>query len=156
MIGFQVKNLASYASMFAFFESKEKKVVKSHMRHLVRLANADGVLHKNEVKFIKKIALANGLSEREINNIIERPTDVEIVIPESRDEKFYQIFDLVQLMMKDGEVNDAEMEFCMEVANRLGFKRVIVGVLLEKISRGINGGLTREELKDEAAPFINY
>ena len=59
-------------------------------------------------------------------------------------------------MTKDGEVNDAEAEFCMELANRLGFRKVIVGVLVAKLERGIKEGLTRKKLMKECEVFINY
>ena len=59
-------------------------------------------------------------------------------------------------LMKDGEINDAEVDFCADLANRLGFKKVIVGVLIGKIQRGIDEGLTRKEIFKEAKPFINY
>lgn len=142
--------------MFGFFESDEKKEIKTHLRHLVRLAKADGVLHKDELKFIYKIGKQNGLARKTVDKIIENPTSVDIVMPSTREAKFDQIFDLAQMMLKDGEVNDAETEFCMELANRLGFRKVIVGVLVAKIERGIKEGLDREEIKAEAAPFINY
>ena len=45
--------------IFEFFESKEKKLIKAHLRHLVRLAKADGVLHGSEIRFIKKFGLKN-------------------------------------------------------------------------------------------------
>lgn len=142
--------------MFSIFESEEKKLVKSHLRHLVRLAQSDGVLHKSELKFIKRIAKDNGISESSLQKILDNPTSVDIVLPKSKKEKFDQIFDFVNLMVKDGEVNDAETEFCMELANRLGFRKVIVGVLVAKIERGIREGLTRKQIMKEADPFINY
>lgn len=141
--------------MFSFFESQEKKHVKSHIRHLVRLAKADGLLHRDEVKFIKEVGKKNGLNDAEVKEIIENPTSVNISIPDNDSERFDQIFDLVQMMMRDGVVNDAEMEFCMELANRLGFRKVIVGVLVAKITRGIDAGLTKEELKEETKPFLD-
>lgn len=142
--------------MFKIFESKEEKYVKSHLRHLVRLAMSDGVLHHEEVAFIKKIGKKNGLSDSTVKNIIKNPTSVDIEIPKSSKERFNQIFDLVQLMMRDDEVNDAEMDFCMDIANRLGFRKVIVGVLVAKITRGIADGLSRKEILEEAKPFVNY
>ena len=142
--------------MFKFFESSEKKLIKSHLRHLVRLAMSDGHVSKEEADFIKQIASKNDVSASELKEIMTNPTSVEIVIPSNNDERFDQIFDLVNLMMKDGEVLDAEMEFCAELANRLGFRQVIVGVLVGKIERGIKEGLSRQEIKKEAAPFINY
>lgn len=142
--------------MFKIFESEEKKAVKSHLRHMVRLAYADGDFHAKEKKFILRVGKENGLSRKEIDEIIENPTAIELHIPESRDEKFEQIFDLVNLMIKDGHVTDAELEFCQELANRLGFRKVIVGILVEKIERGIEAGLTRKKIKKECEIFINY
>jgi uncharacterized membrane protein YebE (DUF533 family) len=142
--------------MFKFFESKEKRLIKSHIRHLVRLAKSDGIFHSDELKFIKKVGKKNNLTEKEIDAIIQNPTSVDIVIPETKDEKFHQIFDLVNLMLKDGEVNDAEIEFCMELANRLGFRKVVVGVLVSKIERGIRDGLTRKQIRQESDAFVNY
>lgn len=142
--------------MFKIFESKEKKIIKSHVRHLVRLAKSDGILHSDELRFIKKVGKKNGLTEKEVDGIIANPTSVDIVLPKDNDEKFYQIFDLVNLMLKDGEVNDAEIEFCMELANRLGFRKVIVGVLVAKIERGIKEGLSRKQIRKEADAFVTY
>tara|TARA_B100000809_G_scaffold53089_1_gene48483 strand:+ start:935 stop:1363 length:429 start_codon:yes stop_codon:yes gene_type:complete len=142
--------------MFKIFESKEKKIIKSHVRHLVRLAKSDGIFHSDELRFIKKVGKKNGLTDKEIDGIIQNPTSVDIVLPKDNDDKFFQIFDLVNLMLKDGEVNDAEMEFCMELANRLGFRKVIVGVLVAKIERGIKEGLTRKQIRKEADAFVSY
>lgn len=142
--------------MFKIFESKEKKIIKSHVRHLVRLAKSDGILHSDELRFIKKVGKKNGLTDKEVDGIIQNPTSVDIVLPKDNDDKFFQIFDLVNLMLKDGEVNDAEIEFCMELANRLGFRKVIVGVLVAKIERGIKEGLTRKQIRKEADAFVTY
>ncbi len=142
--------------MFEFFASKEKKMIKSHLRHLVRLAKSDGLLHKDELEYIKSIGEGNGLSPSEIKDIIENPTSVNIVIPTTDDERFDQMFDLVQMMMKDGVVNDEEMEFCEELANRLGFRKVIVGVLVAKLQRGFEAGLSKEEMREEARPFLDF
>ena len=142
--------------MFRIFESEEKKVVKSHIRQMVRLAFSDGVFHKDEKKFIFRVGKANGLTKKEIDKIIDSPTSVDIHIPETPEGKFEQIFDLVNLMTKDGRVTDAETEFCQELANRLGFRKVIVGILVAKIERGIAEGLKRRQIKKECKPFINY
>ena len=142
--------------MFRIFESEEKKIVKSHIRQMVRLALADGEFHKKERKFIKRIGKENGLTTSEVEKIMDNPKSVDFHIPETNEGKFFQIFDLVNLMTKNGNVSDAETEFCQELANRLGFKKVIVGVLVAKIERGISEGLSRKELRRECKAFIEY
>lgn len=142
--------------MFSIFESEETKYVKSHIRQLVRLALSDGHLHKNELKFINKIGKENGLKKSDIEKIIDNPLSVDFHLPETPRERFDQIFDLCCMVMKDGDVNDAEVDFCADLANRLGFKKVIVGVLIAKIQRGLDGGLSKKEIYKESKPFINY
>ena len=143
-------------SVFSFFESSEKKYIKSHLRHLVRLASSDGAVSKEEEHMIKTIAKANGLSASEVKSILENPTAVDLALPDNNEDRFNQMFDLVQMMMADGVVTDAEMDFCGELANRLGFRKVIVGVLVAKIERGIKEGLSKDQIRAEAEAFINY
>ena len=45
--------------MFGFFESEEKKEIKTHLRHLVRLAKADGVLESSIVNGYEALAQNN-------------------------------------------------------------------------------------------------
>lgn len=143
-------------NMFSIFESKEDRIIKGHLRHLVRLAKADGHLHKDEAEFIHNVGEKNGLSREAVHAIIEDPMSVEIAVPESDEDRFDQMFDLVRLMMKDGIVNDDEVEFCAELAGRLGFRKVIVGVLVAKIARGIAEGLTKKEIKEESKQFLDF
>jgi uncharacterized tellurite resistance protein B-like protein len=142
--------------MFKIFESEEKKAVKSHLRQMVGLANADGHFHTEEIKFILKVAKKNDIPRKEVDEIIENPSNIELHIPEDPSERFEQLFDLVNLMIKDGQVTDAELDFCQEIAAKLGYRKVIVGILVEKIERGIEQGMTRKKIKKECAPFINY
>lgn len=142
--------------MFSIFESEEKKIVKSHIRQMARLALADGEFHKKERKFIRKIGSRNGLSESEVDAILKNPKSVDFHLPKTKEGKFDQIFDLVNLMSKDGHINDAETEFCQELATRLGFRTVIVGVLVAKIERGLEERLTKKQIKKECQVFIEY
>lgn len=142
--------------MFEIFQTKEDKYIRSHIRHLVRLAKSDGHLHKDELEFIHSIGHKNGMKKSDVNAIIEDPTSVEIVIPETDAERFDQIFDLVHLMLKDGVVNDDEVDFCAELAKRLGFRKVIVGVLVAKIARGIAEGLKKDEIREESEQFLDF
>lgn len=142
--------------MFEIFKTKEDKIIKSHIRHLVRLAKADGHLHKDELDFIHSIGERNGLNHAEIQAIVDDPMSVEIAVPESNDERFDQMFDLVRMMMKDGVVNDDEVEFCAELAKRLGFRKVIVGVLVAKIARGIAEGVSKEQIREESEQFLDF
>ena len=52
--------------------------------------------------------------------------------------------------------DDNEMDFCIDMATKLGFRKAIVGVLVRKISMGVKDGHSREHIKKEAQAFLEY
>lgn len=142
--------------MLTIFESKKTKVQKSHVRNLVALAKADGQVSASELEFIQKIGVKQGLKEAEITSIIEDTKTKELELPLNDAERFDQIFELVQMMTIDGQIDDNEMDFCILMAEKLGFRKAIVGVLVRKISLGLTTGLNKEAIKSESEAFLQY
>ncbi|WP_299754194.1 TerB family tellurite resistance protein [uncultured Pontibacter sp.] len=141
--------------MFGFFESEETKRLKSHISNLGALAKVDGHLDPSEMKFIIAIGQKHGLKPNEVRDLL---TDVNVKAPQlptNDSERFDQIYDLVEMMLADGIVDENEMDFCINMAAKLGFKKSIVGVLVGKISMGVKDGLTRDNIKREAQAFLN-
>ena len=53
-------------------------------------------------------------------------------------------------MMKEDEIiQDEEMDFCIDMASKLGMKKNIVDVLVRKIYWGTKDGKSRDEIKEE-------
>ncbi|WP_439879853.1 TerB family tellurite resistance protein [Pontibacter sp. MBLB2868] len=142
--------------MFGFFESEETKKLKSHIANLSALAKVDGHVDPTEMNFIISIGTKHGMKPNEVRHIISNTDTSELQLPTNDSERFDQIYDLVEMMLADGIVDESEMEFCIHMAARLGFKKAIVGVLVRKISLGVKDGLTRESIKLEAQSFLNY
>ncbi|MBD1397143.1 TerB family tellurite resistance protein [Pontibacter sp. JH31] len=142
--------------MFGFFESEEVKKLKSHITNLGALAKADGHVDPSEMDFIIAIGERHGMKPSEVRNLLSHVEDVKPQLPTNDSERFDQIYDLVEMMLADGIVDESEMEFCISMAARLGFKKAIVGVLVRKISVGVKDGLSREDIKKETQAFLNY
>ena len=142
--------------MFGFFESEETKKIKSHIANLSALAKIDGHVDPNEINFIISIGQKHGLKADDVRHLIANAEKSEPQLPTNDSERFDQIYDLVEMMLADGIVDESEMEFCINMAARLGFKKSIVGVLVRKISMGVKDGFTREHIKREAQAFLNY
>jgi uncharacterized tellurite resistance protein B-like protein len=142
--------------MFGFFESEEIKRLKSHIVNLSALAKVDGHVDPSEIDFIIAIGTKHGMKSSEVRNLISGSNKHEIQLPSNDSERFDQIYDLVDMMLADGIVDESEMEFCINMASRLGFKKAIVGVLVRKITTGVKDGFTREQIKQEAQSFLNY
>ncbi|WP_242917070.1 TerB family tellurite resistance protein [Pontibacter liquoris] len=142
--------------MFGFFESEETKRLKSHITNLGALAKIDGHLDPAEINFIVSIGKKNGMKASDVRHILSNAEKIEPQLPTNDSDRFDQIYDLVEMMLADGIVDETEMDFCINMAARLGFKKTVVGVLVRKISLGVKDGQSREDIKHEAQSFLNY
>ncbi len=107
--------------------------IKSKLSVLVQLANIDGEFAGEEKDLIYMIGKANGISEEEINNMVETPEPIPPVSTMSEEDKFEYLFHLVQLMKIDSQVYLSEITFCEELAEKLGFKRTVISELSSRI-----------------------
>lgn len=142
--------------MLTIFDSKKSKIQKSHLKNLATLAKADGEISESELTFITKIGAKQGLKESEISSLLEDTTTTDFEIPTNDSERFDQIFDLVKLMSADGVIEDKEMDFCISIAEKLGFRKAIVGILVRKISLGLTSGLDKDAIKSESEAFLYF
>lgn len=141
--------------MFGFFESEETKRIKSHLINLAALAKVDGHMDSSEIDFIISIGSRHGIRASEVRSLLSNLKNTEPNLPTNDSERFDQIYDMVEMMLADGIVDESEMNFCIQMAERLGFKKSVVGVLVRKISMGVKDGLTRESIKQDAHDFLN-
>ena len=142
--------------MFGLFENEQAKKIKSHLLNLAALARADGHIDAREMNFILAVGKKNGISPNEVQALVSGTKSATNDLPTNDSERFDQIFDLVDMMLADGVIDETEMDFCIMMAEKLGFRKAIVGVLVRKISQGVKDGLPRERIKDESNAFLNY
>ena len=142
--------------MFGFFENEQAKKIKSHLLNLAALAKADGHIDAREMNFILAVGKKNGISTSEVQALVSGSKGGNSDLPTTDSDRFDQIFDLVDMMLADGIVDENEMDFCIMMAEKLGFRKAIVGVLVRKISQGVKDGLPKERIKEESTSFLNY
>jgi len=142
--------------MFGFFESDEHKKVKTHLANLAALAKVDGHVDSTEMNFIVQIGQKQGLKAEDVKSLIASASSMNFELPKTDSDRFDQIFDLVEMMLADGVVDDNEMDFCIDMATRLGFRKAIVGVLVRKITMGVKDGLSRESIKKDSQAFLDF
>jgi len=142
--------------MFGFFKNPQAEKIKGHLHNLAALAKADGHVDERELSFIIAVGKKNGLTEQEVRKLVAGDANYEAVLPTNDSERFDQIFDLVDMMLADGVVDETEMDFCVLMAEKLGFRKAIVAILVRKISQGVKDGLPKERIKEESLGFLNY
>lgn len=107
--------------------------IKSKLSVLVQLANIDDDFAGEEKDLIYMIGKANGVSEDEINAMVENPEPIPPLSTLTEDDRFEYLYHLVQLMKIDSQVYLSEIKFCEELAEKLGFKRNVISELSARV-----------------------
>lgn len=107
--------------------------IKSKLSVLVQLANIDDDFAGEEKSLIYMIGKANGITEAEIDDLVDNPEPLPPLSTMTEEDKFEYLFHLVQLMKIDSQVYLSEIKFCEELAEKLGFKRTVISELSSRI-----------------------
>ena len=136
-------------SIAEIFQTGERKQDISHFRNMVMIAKSDGNISEEEVLLLNKIGKQISLSDSQIKEIIKNPEEFAVTPPVSRMERFEQMVNLVQMVLADGKIEDAEMEILERIAIGIGYKNlddVDVESILALIQRGEDTDTIIEEL----------
>lgn len=141
---------------FDIFSGKKTKGIKSHISNLVAIAKSDGNFSIKEKRLIFEIGKRNGLSNDKLKSIIKSEEPIKFKVPKTDADRFDRVYDLVEMAVVDGtEDHENEIESCIEIAEKLGFRKAVVGVLVRKLAFGIINGKTKEELRKESSDFLS-
>lgn len=132
-------------SLLDLFKSREKRARLSHLKALVALSMADGVVQKSELAAIAMICDREGISEEELRRCLGNPDSISFVAPKDLETRIKYLKDMVFLMMCDGDMDDNEMRICRLTAEALGFRKEVIEALILDIcvdvSQAINDSL---------------
>ena len=126
------------------FESRDKKKRLSHMKNLISLSLVDGIMENSEMHLISKIAARVGINPEDIDRIKQRPESVKFVPPQNHAERIEQLYELIIVMMIDGELHENEIAYCQLVAVNLGFNRDVVEFIVDKTIEMVGSGIDAE------------
>jgi uncharacterized tellurite resistance protein B-like protein len=127
-------------------------MIKNHINNLVHLAKIDDNIEEKELALIFSIGEKHGLTRPEIQEIIDNPKGLRIHVNDSKDDnnRFDQIYNIVELMMADKKLLESELQFCIKMAKKLGFREEKVGNLIRTIVEGLLSHSDKELIKINA------
>lgn len=137
-----------------YFDGTDKKKRMSHALNLMSLAKSDGNFADIEINLVNRICQEYGITLDEYKRILERPESIKFHPPDSTNERLLQLFELVQVMLIDGEIDDKELEFCKSVAIKLGFNAKIIDDIILKIINLIIENTDKTNLQSELNKII--
>jgi len=129
-------------------------MIKETLNVLINLAASDGRVGEKESKTIHMIGKVHGLTKEEINGMIEKPQPIGNLSGYTEDEKFENLYHLIQLMKSDGQVFKSEMNFCEGIAEKLGYDKKVIAELSSKIYSDPTITADRKGLMARAHKFL--
>lgn len=110
----------------------------TQMSLLVQLSLVDGSLSNNERDLIYSIGKSNDMTDEDIEKILhDHLRNSRHELPDmshlTEDDKITYLYNIIQLMKVDKEVHLSEIKFCENIADKLGFKKKVVGELSTKV-----------------------
>lgn len=138
------------------FVSKKTKGIKSQIANLVAIANLDGNFSVAEKKLIFELGEKNGLSNDRIKEIIRSDEPIKFKAPETDSLRFDRVFECVQMVVMEDDNLDQKIDFCTELAIKLGVRMAVAGILVKKIVDGLKANKTHAALKQESADFLSF
>ena len=127
---------------------------KAELNVLINLAASDKNIAERESKLIHLIGKANGISTEEINQMLKNPQPIHDSSSLTPDEKFEHLYFLIQLMKMDGQVFRSEVVFCEQMAEKLGYKKGVVGEISQHVYSDPSITADRDMIKRKAAKFL--
>lgn len=129
-------------------------MIKEQLNVLINLAASDSKVAEKEAKVIQMIGKANGISKEEVDNMLKAPRPIGDLTSFTEDQKFENLYHLIQLMKSDGQVFKSEVHFCENIAEKLGYKKGVVMELSSRIYGDPSITADRKMLMERAHKFL--
>ncbi|MFA0964177.1 TerB family tellurite resistance protein [Roseivirga sp. BDSF3-8] len=104
-------------------------MITTQLSALIQLAKVDNQLDDSELRRIMNIGKANGMAEQDVLHVIDHPESNFTPEYMTDDQRFECLYMVIQLMKVDGQVFKSEIEFCVSLAKKLGYKKDVVKVM---------------------------
>jgi uncharacterized tellurite resistance protein B-like protein len=129
-----------------FITDAGKKIKKDHFIHLVQVAEIDGKIDKSEMEVLHKEGRKFGLTDPEIDAIIDKEKDFHYVPPYSLQEKFDEIYNIASMILADDEVSEAEKKIVRRYAIAAGLDDNTIDLVRDLVIDGIRNNVDEETL----------
>mgnify|MGYP001070721333 CR=1 FL=1 len=110
----------------------KKEVALGYFQNLYMIAVADGSLAEEEKQSLVSCYQKMGINAREASEIMLNIKNLDFVIPEDSQEQENHLKEIIQLMLSDGSIHDAEYELCVQYAEKIGKSKYTVKMLIER------------------------
>jgi uncharacterized tellurite resistance protein B-like protein len=123
---------------------------KSHFITLIQISRVDGNISSAELKMLHRLGRKFGMTEPEIDQLLEAEKQHEYHAPYSLEEKFSQIYNVASLILADNIVTTEEKKAFGKIAAEAGFDSLVIEGFRDTLFEGIR------HKEDEEALFGKF
>ena len=134
-------------SLFNVFNQKEKDKRKSHIKNLLEVAVADGILDDVELEIVMEVASKFDLTKAEVLEIKDEPSKIKFNPPSSEKAKIELLYDVVQVMIADKEIHENEVKLCKDLAVKLNLAPVVVDEIIKMVTDSISSASDKHNIE---------
>lgn len=132
-----------------FITHSGKRINKEHFVHLVQVSKADGKISQVELELLHKEGRKFGLTDPEIDKLIQKESRLNYNPPYSLQDKFDQLYNIAEMMLADETISEGEKKLLNRYAIEAGFNDKTIPRLIELLITGIKKGDDEETLLKE-------
>jgi hypothetical protein len=123
-----------------------KRIRKEHFIHLVQVARMDDKVNQSELELLHREGKKFGLTDPEIDEIINSEKTLSYDPPYSLTDKFDQLYNISRMILADDIVTESEKKMIKVYAIAAGFNSENVEKLLDLFVDEIRKGTEEEVL----------
>ncbi len=132
-----------------FITHHGKRVNRDHFIHLIQVSKTDGKISKEEFEMLHKEGKKFGLTDPEIDKLINSEKDHHYHPPYSLNEKFEHLYNIAEMILADDVVTESEMKMIRRFAIEAGFSDKVIDDLLTLLIDGVTKGDDEDNLLKE-------
>jgi len=129
-----------------FIKDNGKRISKQHYLHLVQVSKADGKIDPQELELLHKEGRKFGLTDPEVDRIIDMEAAHHYDPPYSLAEKFEHLHNIAEIIVADDVITEGERKLLNRFAIEAGFNDKTIPKLIDLLLKGIGEGVDEEKL----------
>jgi uncharacterized tellurite resistance protein B-like protein len=132
-----------------FITNHGKRVNKDHYIHLIQVSKSDGKIDPEELEILHKEGKRFGLTDPEIDKLIEAEGHHHYQAPYSLHDKFEHLYNVAGMILADDIITEGETKIIKRFAIEAGFSDAAIDKLLKILFEGIRNNVKEDELLDQ-------
>jgi hypothetical protein len=129
-----------------FITNHGKRVNKEHFIHLIQVSRIDGKISSKEMEMLHKEGRKFGLTDPEIDELINTDIHHRYHPPYSLKDKFEHLYNVAEMILADDVITESEKKMIRRFAIEAGFNDKVIDKLMDLLFVGIKNNESEESL----------